>query len=187
MGSGRAYRDRMDPMIPAEHRTERLILGRPVEDDVDALQPLFDAEVVRYLDGVVPSREDMWRGLCSWLGHWELRGYGMWTWVEKDSGTVVGRGGLWYPLGWPQLEVGWMLGRAYWGHGYATEVGRAALASPGPARPRLGVQRDPPRQPGLAGRGPPPRGPGGRVHHGAGLPGRDLALDRPPQGPHRAR
>lgn len=118
----------MDPLIPVEHETERLILRRPIEDDVDALQPLFDAEVVRYLDGMVPTREDMWRGLCSWLGHWELRGYGMWTWIEKDTGTVVGRGGLWYPLGWPRLEVGWMLGRPYWKRGYATEVGRAALA-----------------------------------------------------------
>jgi RimJ/RimL family protein N-acetyltransferase len=119
---------KMDTLIPVDHETERLILRRPIEADVDALQPLFDAEVVRYLDGVVPTREDMWRGLCSWLGHWELRGYGMWTWLEKDTGTVVGRGGLWYPLGWPQLEVGWMLGRAYWRRGYATEVGRAALA-----------------------------------------------------------
>jgi len=117
----------MDPLIPVEHETERLVLRRPIEDDVDALLPLFDAEVVRYLDGVVPTREDMWRGLCGWVGHWELRGYGMWTWLEKDTGTVVGRGGLWYPLGWPHLEVGWMLGRAWWGHGYATEVGRAAL------------------------------------------------------------
>jgi RimJ/RimL family protein N-acetyltransferase len=118
----------MEPRIPTRYETERLSLHRPVEDDVDALLPLFDAEVVRYLDGKVPDRDDMWRGVCTWLGHWELRGFGMYTWVDKETGAVVGRGGLWFPSGWPQLEVGWTLGRAYWGRGYATEVGRAMLA-----------------------------------------------------------
>jgi RimJ/RimL family protein N-acetyltransferase len=118
----------MEPRIPTRYETERLSLHRPVEDDVDALLPLFDAEVVRYLDGKVPDRDDMWRGVCTWLGHWELRGFGTYTWVDKETGAVVGRGGLWFPSGWPQLEVGWTLGRAYWGRGYATEAGQAMLA-----------------------------------------------------------
>ncbi len=117
----------MTPLIPIEVETERLLLRLPVEADADALLPVFDAEVVRYLDGNVPSRDDLWRSIATWLGHWELRGYGMHTWVEKATGAVVGRGGLWYPSGWPQLEVGWTLGRSHWGRGYATEAGRAAL------------------------------------------------------------
>ena len=36
--------------------------------------------------------------------------------------------GLWNPEGWPALEVGWTLGKEYWGQGYATEAARAALA-----------------------------------------------------------
>jgi RimJ/RimL family protein N-acetyltransferase len=88
-----------------------------------------DPEVVRYLGGGVADRHRLWRAIAEWLGHWELRGYGMWTWVERATGTVVGRGGLWNPSGWPHLEVGWTLGRAHWGHGYATEAGRAALAA----------------------------------------------------------
>jgi RimJ/RimL family protein N-acetyltransferase len=114
-------------LVPAEVETERLVLRRPVETDADALLPVFDAEVVRYLDGHVPSRDDLWRSIATWLGHWEMRGYGMYTWIEKATGAAVGRGGLWYPSGWPQLEVGWTLGRAHWGHGYATEAGRASL------------------------------------------------------------
>jgi RimJ/RimL family protein N-acetyltransferase len=115
------------PLIPAQVETERLALRRPLESDADDLLPVFDAEVVRYLDGHVPTRDDLWRSIATWLGHWELRGYGMYTWVEQATGAVVGRGGLWYPSGWPQLEVGWTLGRAHWGRGYATEAGRAAL------------------------------------------------------------
>ena len=118
----------MDPLVPTRVETERLILRRPEEADVDALLPLFDAEVVRYLAGEVPDRPEMWRAVAVLVGHWEMRGYGMYVWEERATGTVVGRGGLWYPAGWPQLEVGWMLGRAWWGRGYATEAARASLA-----------------------------------------------------------
>jgi RimJ/RimL family protein N-acetyltransferase len=40
---------------------------------------------------------------------------------------LVGRIGCWNPEGWPGFEVGWMLRRAFWGRGYATEGARAAL------------------------------------------------------------
>lgn len=115
------------PLIPTEVETERLLLRQPVESDADALLAVFDVEVVGYLGGQVPDRDELWRSVATWLGHWVLRGYGMHTWVEKATGTVVGRGGLWYPSGWPQLEVGWTLGRAYWGRGYASEAAGAAL------------------------------------------------------------
>jgi RimJ/RimL family protein N-acetyltransferase len=62
------------------------------------------------------------------LGHWSLRGYGQWALQERATGQLVGRAGLWQPEGWPGLEVGWLLGRRYWGRGYATEAGAAALA-----------------------------------------------------------
>ena len=54
-----------------------------------------------------------------------LRGYGQWA-VTLD-GRFIGRAGLWFPEGWPELEVGWTLDRSCWGHGYATEAGRASI------------------------------------------------------------
>jgi RimJ/RimL family protein N-acetyltransferase len=39
----------------------------------------------------------------------------------------MGRVGLWNPEGWPGLEVGWTLGKEFWGQGYATESARAAM------------------------------------------------------------
>lgn len=76
--------------------------------------------------------------MALYLGHWELRGYGLWAAVEKATGRLVGRLGLWNPEGWPGLEVGWLLERASWGRGLATEGGRAALAH---AFERLGASR----------------------------------------------
>jgi RimJ/RimL family protein N-acetyltransferase len=61
------------------------------------------------------------------VGHWHLRGYGHWTVVEKATGEVIGRVGLWYPEGWPGIDLGWIVRRSRWGHGFATEATRAAL------------------------------------------------------------
>ena len=41
--------------------------------------------------------------------------------------ALTRRVGLWRPHGWPGLEVGWLLAREAWGHGYATEAARASV------------------------------------------------------------
>lgn len=85
-----------------------------------------DPEVMRYLGGSL-GRQQSWRQLALFAGHWTLRGYGIWAVERKEDGVLVGRAGLWNPEGWFGLEVGWTLARAAWGNGYATEAGRAAM------------------------------------------------------------
>jgi RimJ/RimL family protein N-acetyltransferase len=46
---------------------------------------------------------------------------------EKASGELIGRAGVWFPEGFPDVEVGWVIGRDHWGSGFATEAGREAL------------------------------------------------------------
>lgn len=60
--------------------------------------------------------------------HWHQRGYGPWVVVERATGQVIGRVGLWNPEGWPDLELGWIILRSHWGQGFATEAAAAALA-----------------------------------------------------------
>ncbi|MGH2729052.1 MAG: GNAT family N-acetyltransferase, partial [Actinomycetota bacterium] len=75
-----------------------------------------DAEVRRYLGpSATFGREDAWRELAVWLGHWALRGYGQWAVEIRATKELIGRVGLHYPEGWPGLEVGWALARPYWG------------------------------------------------------------------------
>jgi RimJ/RimL family protein N-acetyltransferase len=105
--------------------TERLTLRGWREDDLDAYAEITaDPEVMRFMRGTL-DRADTWRQIAFMVGHWELRGYGLWV-VERE-GELIGRIGLLKPEGWPGLEVGWLLGRAAWGHGYATEAARAAV------------------------------------------------------------
>jgi RimJ/RimL family protein N-acetyltransferase len=87
-----------------------------------------DAEPMRYLgDGQPLQRPLAWRNLAMMVGHWHLRGYGLWAVEERSSGAFVGRIGFWNPEGWPGFELGWMLRRSFRGLGYATEGARAAL------------------------------------------------------------
>jgi RimJ/RimL family protein N-acetyltransferase len=114
---------------PLELETERLRLRQLRESDLDAHTAMMsDVEVVRFLgDGKPLDRAGSWRLIAGILGHWQLRGFGFWAMEEKATGALVGRGGLWFPEGWPMLEVGWTLARPHWGKGFATELGRAAL------------------------------------------------------------
>jgi RimJ/RimL family protein N-acetyltransferase len=109
--------------------TERLRLRAFRSEDFEIYAGfLADLEVTRYLTGEPMNRADAWRNLAMVIGHWSLRGFGMWAVERKDDRTLIGRVGLHEPEGWPGIEVGWMLGRDYWGQGYASEAARAAMA-----------------------------------------------------------
>lgn len=116
----------MQIQIP-ELETARLKLVAPSIDHLAAHHRLFrDEDVMRYLGGVV-AQGDVWERLASTLGHWHLRGFGMWIVQEKSTGDIIGRAGLRYPDGIPNIEVGWGFIRNSWGKGYATEAADAAL------------------------------------------------------------
>ena len=116
-------------MVKDAMETERLVLRMFRETDTDPYaEMLGDPEVMRFLGGGGPMpRAEAWRNMAMVLGHWHLRGYGMWAVEEKASGEMVGRVGCWRPEGWPGLEVGWTLRRSFWGRGYATEAARASM------------------------------------------------------------
>jgi RimJ/RimL family protein N-acetyltransferase len=109
--------------------TPRLQLRPWRDDDLDAYAAMCaDPVVMRYMgDSSTLDRDDAWRQMAMFVGHWQLRGFGTWAVEERDSGRFVGRVGLHRPEGWPDLEVGWMLARDTWGRGYATEAARASL------------------------------------------------------------
>tara|TARA_B100000287_G_scaffold57033_2_gene50082 strand:+ start:6424 stop:6951 length:528 start_codon:yes stop_codon:yes gene_type:complete len=111
--------------------TENLIL-RPFKDgDVDDYFGVLDSPEVRRWLHIPESldRSDAWQQMAWFVGQWELRGTGHWALEEKKSGQFVGRAGLHRPErhDWPGVEVGWLLHPDYWGRGYATEAGAAAV------------------------------------------------------------
>ena len=110
--------------------TERLVL-RPFEaEDFPAWAAMnADAEFARVFGSPAPiSAEDAWRSLAVQIGHWTLRGFGMWAVAERSAPRAfLGRVGFFEPEGWPGFELGWALAPAVWGRGYATEAALACL------------------------------------------------------------
>ncbi len=110
--------------------TERLVLRMWRAGDFEPFAEMCaDEEVMRYIGagGKTMTPPEAWRSMALFIGHWHLRGYGIWAVEERASGELVGRVGCWRPEGWPGFEVGWVLRRAFWGRGFATEAARAAL------------------------------------------------------------
>jgi len=110
-------------------QTERLMLRMFREQDFEPYARFCaDPEITRYLgEGRPLERWEAWRSMAMILGHWQLRGYGPWAIEERATGDFVGRIGFFNPEGWPGFELGWVLGREFWGRGYATEGALRAL------------------------------------------------------------
>ncbi|MBT9472857.1 MAG: GNAT family N-acetyltransferase [Pseudomonadota bacterium] len=107
--------------------TARLILRPPTPEDFEGWAAFAaDEEINRFLGGAQP-REVAWRMMCAMTGAWVIRGFSMFSVIEKESGRWVGRLGPWQPEGWPGTEVGWGVTRECWGKGYAVEGATAAI------------------------------------------------------------
>ena len=132
--------------------TERLILRRPEAGDRDGYAELWgNEEVVRFLGGRTLSPDQVPGGIERMLKQWDRHGIGLFSVLRKEDERLVGRVGylLWDSERWVnamseeldeplELEIGWVVARAFWGLGYATE---AAIACRDHAFGALGRER----------------------------------------------
>ena len=119
------------------------------------------------------------------IERWDDDGFGLFTTVRKDDGVAIGRVGIliwnsetWEPTtraqasGPTEVEVGYTLGRDFWGQGYATEAAGAVRDyAPERARRRPRDRADHPRQHRLRERGAQARA-RARARHQARAEGR---------------
>src|SRR5512140_3074762 len=82
---------------------------------------------MRYIHAGPLARADAWWNVARYVGHWQLRGYGMWSVVLRSTGDVIGHMGFLNPDGGRGFELGWALARSAWGMGFAREGVRAAI------------------------------------------------------------
>jgi ribosomal-protein-alanine N-acetyltransferase len=114
--------------------TERLILREFRETDAEDLFRMDSlAEVHRYLGNKPITHMDEAKQVIAFVKkQYVENGIGRWATIEKISGNFIGWSGLKF-ITEPEnnqvnfYDVGYRLHPDYWGKGYATESGKAAL------------------------------------------------------------
>ena len=112
--------------------TDRLVLRPFAEDDLDALVPLHAEESFWHFPlGRGETRVETEDFLETTMARYQEDGLGVHAVIERSSGLLAGWAGLSVPRFLPEVlpavEVGWRLGSAFRGHGYATEAGEATM------------------------------------------------------------
>jgi RimJ/RimL family protein N-acetyltransferase len=112
--------------------TERLVCERLRPEHAAELTPfLLDPRVGRTLwpRPEPPTTDDVTAGVMAKIDHWERYGFGLWLLRDRETGALVGRGGLQYTYaaGLNDVEAAWAIVPERWGQGLATEMARAAV------------------------------------------------------------
>jgi RimJ/RimL family protein N-acetyltransferase len=110
--------------------TQRLRLEPIGLEHVSEILSIYqDAAVARWW-GHAWTSEEATAYVTTAAAAWARDGVHKWIGYDRVTNTVVGRGGLSRAQvdGADRFEVGWVLRGDFWGNGYATEIGRAALA-----------------------------------------------------------
>ncbi|MCK4449041.1 MAG: GNAT family N-acetyltransferase [Anaerolineae bacterium] len=109
--------------------TSHLILRAFTEADIEPLHRILgDRDVLRYFPNPnLPSRDKVEKMISSRLKHWEEHGYGWWAVEPRSKRELIGWSGLQFLPETEEVEVAYLLGKAYWGKGLATEAAQACL------------------------------------------------------------
>jgi len=121
--------------MSAQHKvileTKRLLLRRLVIDDLDELFVLYSDPEMReyYPEGILNYKET--KEELEWFlnGHPRHPELGLWATIHKETGKFIGRCGL---LPWTiedklEVEVAYMIDKAFWKKGLATEAARGIV------------------------------------------------------------
>lgn len=111
--------------FPHEIERDGVLLRQWAAGDFEFYAAYLGSEATaRYYGGAVDAQK-AWRHLASVIGHWTLRGFGVYAVTLR--GQLQGCAGLWEPHGWPCREfVYWFTEAAYAREG-ASKGARLAL------------------------------------------------------------
>lgn len=117
-------------VVSAPHtivETTRLRLRELTPGDLDFVAEMRgDAEVMRYYPKQY-TREESAEWIARHVERYRADGYGLWLVERRDTAQPIGTVGLVRQIvhGRPEVEIGYLIHRAFWRQGFATEAARA--------------------------------------------------------------
>jgi RimJ/RimL family protein N-acetyltransferase len=123
--------DMHTPALPEEIRTERLLLRRWRESDLEPFAEMNADPIVMEYFPTSLTRHASDALVARFRDQFDRLGYSLWAVEVLGKAPFIGYVGLSVPRFvahfTPCVEVGWRLAHAHWGRGYATESARAVL------------------------------------------------------------
>lgn len=104
--------------------TRRLTLRGPEAQDYPDFKATFTSYRARFMGGPLNAYE-AWMLYAAEIGHWQIRGYGMWMIHLRETGETCGMAGGWKPAQWPEPEIAWVIWPDRAGKGFALEATHA--------------------------------------------------------------
>lgn len=112
-------------------QSDRLILHRPQPGDFERYYEIHsDPETNLFNPSGPMNLEKAKASFAEMTTHWNEHGFGTWAIKTKDTGTIIGFGGLSYRMYVDELKLnlGYRFDKDHWGHGYATELASYAIS-----------------------------------------------------------
>ena len=130
-----------------ETRTDRLTLRPPTDADVDPIHRIYsDPRVWQHYPSLRHAeRSTTERMVARWRAGWQTVGLASWIVRLRDTGEVIGNGGCTLigagsePGDAAVWNLGYRIAAEQHGHGYATELSRAAVDAARALRPETPV------------------------------------------------
>ena len=89
-------------------QTDRLTLRAPNAQDWPHWRDFATSQRAEFIGGPY-DLNGAWRAFGHAVGHWVLRGFGSFAVTLKGDDTAIGMTGPWYPIIWPEKELGWTI------------------------------------------------------------------------------
>lgn len=106
-----------------EIETARLHLRLFRVEDVGTLYKIYrDPQVMRYIRSGPRTLEQVKQEVAGMIQAWRQQPWGQWAVIWKENAALIGMAGFGH-----EADVGYIIDRAYWGRGIATEALNACL------------------------------------------------------------
>ena len=124
-----ALRLQLRRFVVREIETPRLLLRPFTPDDAEDLYYIYThLDLFKYMSNEKPLLWEQTRALIdSFTEYWQRYHFGVWAVVCKKNQKLIGHCGFKFLENTPEVQIGYLLLKSYWGMGLGTEAASAAL------------------------------------------------------------